>query len=568
MPPPPVPDNEEARLVALRRYNILDTDPDPAFDDLARLTARICQSPIALVTFVDAGRQWFKARFGFKATETHRDYSFCAHTILQSDVLVVRDAQADERFADNPLVATPPNLSFYAGAALTTSEGYAIGTLCVYDIAPRDLTPHQLDALRVLARQAMALLELRDKTLALRDSTSARELLLEETRRIEETLQNSQRFAERIAASSPNILCIYDFNQQRITYVNRDLATLGIGATDFQNMPPGSLKDLFHPEDQRPAFDSYRQLGDAPDGTIGRVEFRMRAAGGGWRWFSSHNTVFARNADGSPSQYLGVLEDINDRKQAEDALRQSEARARALLEAIPDIVFRLSPEGIFEDYKGPEARLLVPPSEFLGRHYNAVTPQLSAQITAAIERAREQGDVQTFEYTLDLPGGQTEDFEARLSVDADGHVLAVIRNITERTRSEIALHESEEKFRQLAENLQQVFWIANPDLTEILYISPGYEEVWGRSCQSVYDSPRSFLEAAHPEDRERVLAAQTRKTEGDYDVEYRIVRPDGSIRWVWSRAFPIRNQQGEVYRIVGITEDMTARKKAEQELQS
>ena len=158
--PAPKPKGEEARLAALRDYRLLETEAEPAFDDLAQLAVALCRTPIALVSLIESERQWFKARVGIQATECPRDISFCSYAILQSDLMVVRDTLSDPRFAANPLVLSEPRIRFYAGLPLFSADGkHALGTLCVLDVVPRDLTGDQITALRALARQAEALLE-------------------------------------------------------------------------------------------------------------------------------------------------------------------------------------------------------------------------------------------------------------------------------------------------------------------------------------------------------------------------------------------------------------------------
>src|SRR5262249_28393124 len=147
-------------------------------------------------------------------------------------------------------------------------------------------------------------------------------------------------------------------------------------------------------------------------------------------------------------------------------------------------------------------------------------------------------------------------------------VGGVAIDITEQVGTRAVLEESEVRFRQLAENIKEVFWISDPDKNEVLYVSPAYEEVWGRSCRSLYERPRSFLDAIHSDDRERVLALSlARQVRGELaDVGHRAERPEGAVRWVRARGFPTRDRSGEVYRIVGLAEDITERKWAEESL--
>lgn len=153
---------DQKRLKALRQYDILDTFPEQDYDDMTRLAAIICNTPLALVSLVDKDRQWFKSRHGLGAEETHRQHSFCSHAIISPDEpFVVEDSRLDDRFKDNPLVTGAPDVIFYAGIPLKSHDGYGIGSFCVIDNVPRKLTDNQMEALKILARQVTNLLEMR-----------------------------------------------------------------------------------------------------------------------------------------------------------------------------------------------------------------------------------------------------------------------------------------------------------------------------------------------------------------------------------------------------------------------
>lgn len=348
----PLPPDEAQRLEALRHYDVLDSLPEPAFDDLALLAAQICGTPIALISFIDATRQWFKSRVGIRVAEIPREIGFCAHAISCGGAgLEVHDATADARFADNPLVTSDPHIRFYASAPLIARDGHALGTLCVADRTPRRLSDDQTLALHILSRQVVALLELRRRT---------NELLSEATA-------------------------------------------------------------------------------------------RQRAE------------ALLRKRYGQPA----MSEDEKDR-----LLVLSEKSRRALLSVLED-----------EQRVGKELR------------------------------------------------------------------------------------ESEDRLREFAENVHEVFWMTDPAKEQMLYVSPAYDKIWGRSRSGLYESPKSWQDAIHPADRSRIQdAVATKQARGDYDETYRIRRLDGAVRWIHERAFPVRGEAGELLRLVGTAEDITERRQLEDQL--
>jgi PAS domain S-box-containing protein len=335
----PLPPDEQQRLAALHACAVLDTAPEGAFDDITRLAAEILQTPISLVSLVDESRQWFKSRHGLTLDQTPRAYSFCAHAILEPDeVFEVEDARRDPRFADNPMVTGEPHIRFYAGVALTTSDGRALGTLNVIDARPRRLDEREKDILSILGRQVVAQLELRRKAYELRNE--AQERLRSEAairREYEQALgqlREAKAFSDRVTEVLPSVLYVYDLAQRRSVFVNREVyEALGYRQADVMGDAGDPVVRLMHPQDLA-AFESHMaRVVQLPDGESEEFTYRMRHADGSWRWFHSRDAVMSRREDGSVSTIVGSATDITEVKLAAEAVQASERRFRALAES-------------------------------------------------------------------------------------------------------------------------------------------------------------------------------------------------------------------------------------------
>ncbi len=223
---PPLPANEARRLEILMGYEVLGTAPDPQLDDITALANEICGTPIAMISLVDKGRQWFKSKIGVEIEETPREHSFCAHAINQQTLFVVADTLEDERFVDNPFVTGDPHIRFYAGAPLVSPEGAVLGTLCVIDSRKRELTAGQSRALTVLSREVMTHLELRRKLHQLHASESRYRNLFKQ---------------------NPHPMFVYDIESLRFLAVNEAAVShYGYSPDEFLGM---TIKDIRPVED-------------------------------------------------------------------------------------------------------------------------------------------------------------------------------------------------------------------------------------------------------------------------------------------------------------------------------
>ncbi len=380
-----------------------------------------------------------------------------------------------------------------------------------------------------------------------------------------ENLEQSGRTYYDLYDNAPDMFVFVDARTANIIRCNQTVVeTLGytreeiIGHSIFERYHPDCIKDAHK------VFQSFVKTGEVHD-----AELVLKRKDGS-KIYVSLNVSSVRDEEGNVLYGRSVWRDITRYKQAETALRRSETRYRTLFGESRDAVYMNTREGKILDVNQAGLDLLsYPRDELIGMNVRKlyVHPEDRSVFQREIER---KGSVRDYELKFRRKDGTQIDCLVTSTVRraADGTVIGyqgIIRDITEQMKAEKALHESEQRFRQLAENLREVFWLTSLDGSQIYFINPAYEEIWGRSCESLIAQPESWLDAVHPEDREEVMANFEKQSRGEFvEYEYRIVRPDGEVRWIEAHIFPVRNKEGKIYRCAGSAQEITKRKRAEE----
>jgi PAS domain S-box-containing protein len=277
-----------------------------------------------------------------------------------------------------------------------------------------------------------------------------------------------------------------------------------------------------------------------------------------------------RELTGRPFGLRWHLRDVTETKRAAEKIRESEACLRLFTEQVPAVLWTTDTElRITSSLGAGLAALNERPGQYVGVSlYEVLQTDDPTYLPTAAHLQALGGQPASYEMVW-----RQRAYQVRIDPfrDQEGAIVGCIGlalDVTERQRAEKALRENEEVFRQLAENTREVIWVFDPQARRVVYVSTAYEEIWARSCRSLYEQSLSWMDSIAPEDRPRIEAAYERQVQGhETRKEYRIVRPDGSVRWVWDRAFPIRDEHGHVWRITGIAEDITERKRSEAKLQ-
>jgi two-component system, cell cycle sensor histidine kinase and response regulator CckA len=562
--PAPMPADEEARLAALRSYEVLDTPAEQEFDNLTRLAAQICGAPIALVTLVDASRQWFKARLGLESSETSRDIAFCAHAILGNELFEIGDTLEDGRFATNPLVSGEPGIRFYAGAPLRAASGHNLGTLCVIDRVPRQLQEGQREAMRILADEVMARLEMRRQVLEMRRT------------------QESLRVLSRVIEASPTGVLIADARQPDLPLVYVNPAFEGITGHSAADVIGRNCRFLQGTDRDQPDLAPLREaLTSAQPVTVTLRNYRKD----GTPFWNELRLAPVTGPDGALSHFVGIQTDVTARKQMDEELRRSEAwledelarrsaqlreseeRFRLIAENSRDLIALYDEDGRYV-YASPSHKAV------LGYEIEKLLASDRAELVPAEDR----------EHLRPL-GEQTIPVEFRL-LKADGTyvwmegtsywiktgerrlVVAMGHDVTQRKRAEDELQQTQHFLQKIVDTIPGAVYVHDLESGRNVFVSREITSLLGYRAAEVQAIGSELIQQLlHPDDAPRILEAHrgyvTSEDDKSYEMEYRAKHASGEWRTLRSREVPFERVDGTVRQILGVAIDVTDQRRSE-----
>ena len=552
MPYPNSADSEAARLAALHLLGVLDTPPVPALDALVKAASLVCGVPIALLSLLDQDRQWFKANHGLPdMTQTPRDVAFCDHTIRGDELLEVRDATLDLRFADNPLVTSQPGIRFYAGVPLRLADGQRIGTLCVIDRQPGRLSDSQREILACLADTASQLLGAHRPMQGLVQAAQA--------------LSASERQLRRLYQATPAMMHSVDPQGRLLSVSDAWLARLGyrretvLGQAWQSFVAPVWLGQANHPA----------QLALAQGGQCRELPLQMVCASGAVLDMLL-SAVQQLDADGQPCGSLAVLEDMTARRQAELALAEEHQRLQNILDG--------TQAGTWEwNVHTGEVRINKRSAQIIGETLAGLGPQ-----TIALRVSRTHADDMALSEAAARAhfAGRTEVYETETRLrHRDGHWVWVLargrvltrlpdgrpewmfgthQDISERMSTRLALQDAHTRMALATEGGGIGVW--DWDLAQrSIAVDAMVCRLFGMPVVARVSQVGLHLQRVHPQDMAAARAAVLAALRGDrpMDHTFRIVHDDGSVHYLRTAARVSRNAAGRATRMIGVNWDVT-----------
>lgn len=548
--PYPLSANEAARLRALHEAAYLELPRHEAFDRLANLAARLLQTPVGIITLMDAEWQAFKACYGADLEGTPRELAFCNHTIAEDSLVVFENLRADARFVQHPFVAGPPHVAFYAGAPLRNQEGYVVGTLCVLDMEPRTFSMEEQTLLADLAALVVDAFELRRE--------------VKQRQHTEAVLRESE--ARKAAILEASLDCIITINEESQILEFNEAAekTFGYRRSDVMGQP---LHDLLIPEAYRAAHQAgmqrYMQTGHGPV-LYQRVEVEALRADG---------TVIPVELAVSPirlrdgrEHFTAHLRDISERKATEAALRESENRYRHLVEHAADIIYRADLHGHFTFVNANAAQVTGYEIETLQSlsFTDLLDPQEVPGHRAFYERQfREQIPETYLEFPIRTRHSGRRWIGQRVQLVREGGRIVgfqgVARDITDRKIAQDALQRSEAKYRHLFSGANDPILIFDPETEEVLEANEAASRTYGLPHEELVGTSLKRFTLEDSPGQAGIEEVLEKGTLDGFETTHR--RPDGTLLHLRASASCV--QLDGRLAIMSINRDVTEQKQAE-----
>jgi PAS domain S-box-containing protein len=568
-------ETEQRRLETLSRYEILDSPEEPAFNDLAALATHFCDAPISLISFLDREREWFKARIGTPVREIPRACAFADRTLRGDDMVVIPDATMDDELRENPLVRDEPHIRFFAGLPLISSDGQALGALCVLDRNPHLLTPQQEKMLRILSHETTLLLELRrnvhehseaapaelSRPRALHDEKSQEpEQIHEQLKRREQQLAEAERIAHLGSWD-------WDLKSNVVTWSDELYRIFGVQPGEFEPTYSALLKHV-HPEDLPKAS---QRIEDALlSGGSFATEERIIRSDGTVRVVYSRGEVL-RDDKGEPLRVFSTCQDVTEAKYTQQQFRNSMSLLKATIEATADGILVVDTGGHVVRYNRKFAELWHLPPEVVELYDDRrliflVLEQLKDPdaFVAKIDSLLAEPAASSFD-VIEFKDGRVYERFSNPQWEGDNPIGRVwsFRDVTERYKVLKILRENEARYRSLVQATAQVVWIADVNGL-IIEDSPSWRKFTGQTYEQL--KGHGWLNAILPRDRRRVLEVWEHAvaTGTVYQIDFQVRRFDGEWRFISTRGVPVRDGNGRIREWSGFCMDVTAQKNAEE----
>ena len=551
-----IPKNEEERLRALKRFEILYTAAEEAFDNITQMMALVFGTPMSFISLIDKDKVFYKSQVGpFGRNAVQRPDSLCSLTILGSEALIIEDASGENSLVDNPYVAAEGGIRFYAGAPLITKDGFRIGTACVVDTKTRTFSEGEKELLERFARMVMHEIELRQVSI---QQVKIEEQLLASYKELQFV---TDMMPQLVWATEPNGYSFY-FNQGWLDYT----------ALSFDEVKGDGWTKSLHPDDMEPTFNAWRNAVET--GASYDIEYRLQRHDGMYRWFVARG-IPMKDENGNILKWYGTSTDIHEQKRTQEVLQQSTERFALVSKATQDAIWdwNLVTDEIwwnegFKELFGYKAEDIEPT---IVSWYSRVHPDDTARVVGGIHNIIDSGGKQwADEYRFQKKDGSYAIvFDRGYALhDKEGkpyRMLGSMQDITRSHKQQEKIKESEERFEAAVAAVDGIVWTNNAD-GKMEGDQPGWRGLTGQKYEEYRGS--GWSAAIHPDDAQPTIDAWNKalKERKTFSFEHRVKTKEMGCRLFSVRAIPLLEAGGSIREWVGVHTDITEQRLNEERI--